>query len=172
MVNFYEETIFTLECHGKTTNDILWIGKYVHDGITKFEHKGKTTDEFMRELFNFNYDNSYGGEVICTELMIVGKTDWWMDRREYDGSEWWEYHTKPSYPDTKIVSPVLKDILSDTMRGASTINNTSGTYQFDIDINVDEIANDYDVKQIASTIEKEIVRKARYRNVNAVSFKR
>lgn len=115
MINFYEEIIDVLKQYGKTPDDILWIGKFRDGHYVKFGHKGKTTDEFMRELFNFNYDNGYGGEVICTELMIVGKTDWWMDRREYDGSEWWEYHTKPSYPDTKIVSPVLKDILSDSV---------------------------------------------------------
>lgn len=95
---------------------------------------------------------------------------------DYTGPAWLD--GTPSKPELVLNAQdtknflALKDILSDTMRGASTINNTSGTYQFDIDINVDEIANDYDVKQIASTIEKEIVRKARYRNVNAVSFKR
>ena len=37
--------------------------------------------------------------------MIVG-WNWWLERREYDGAEWWELETKPIIPNNirKITS--------------------------------------------------------------------
>jgi hypothetical protein len=34
-------------------------------------------------------------------LEIVGD-DWWLERHEYDGAEWWEYKTKPSMPESIV----------------------------------------------------------------------
>jgi hypothetical protein len=28
------------------------------------------------------------------KIIVVGK-DWWLERHEYDGSEWWEFKTMP-----------------------------------------------------------------------------
>ena len=42
----------------------------------------------------FNYDNGFGGAEVHGDLKIVGN-DWWMERGEYDGSEWWEFKTLP-----------------------------------------------------------------------------
>ena len=112
MTNFYEETIETLEWHGKTPDDILWTGTFRDGHYVKFGHKGKTIDEFMRELFNFNYDDDYGKQVIDPWLIIVGKGDWYMERGEDDGSEWWNYNRKPNYPDTEISSPNIKDVVA------------------------------------------------------------
>ena len=61
----------------------------------------------------------------------------------------------------------LKDTLSKAVSGTSNIvGDTNMTY--DIDINVDHIANDYDVDQIANRVQKKIVQSANYRNVNAI----
>ena len=61
----------------------------------------------------------------------------------------------------------LKDTLTKAVSGTGSImNDTNMTY--DIDINVDHIANDYDVDQIANRVQKKIVQSAGYRNVNAV----
>ena len=32
------------------------------------------------------------------DLLIVGK-DFWLERVEYDGSEWWEFKTMPREPE-------------------------------------------------------------------------
>ena len=63
----------------------------------------------------------------------------------------------------------LRDILSTVMKNIpSTENTTYGNTTYDIDINVDHIANDYDVDKVAKRIEKIIVEDANYRNVTMV----
>ena len=39
--------------------------------------------------------------------MVVGN-NWWLERHEYDGSEWWEYKQFPVKPEeTRMVTTVL-----------------------------------------------------------------
>ena len=41
------------------------------------------------------------------DLLIVGD-DWWLERHEYDGAEWWEFKTLPCEPfEEKKVAGVL-----------------------------------------------------------------
>ena len=67
----------------------------------------------------------------------------------------------------------LKDILGSIMTGKtdSTAQN-SGDSIYDIDINIENISNDYDVERMAKKIETLINENARYRNNNAISLKR
>ena len=67
---------------------------------------------------------------------------------------------------------VLKDILSNVLNGASKTQKAGGDNYFDIDIQVEEIANDYDVDQMAARIKQNIYEDSVYRNVNAVNFLR
>lgn len=90
MANFYEETLRVLKSNGKTPNDIRWIGTD--------DKRFLTTD--IKHLFNFEYNNGFGLESINRDLKVVGD-DWWLERHEYDGSEWWEFKTMPSKP-TKV----------------------------------------------------------------------
>lgn len=86
-INFYEETIKILNKHGKTENDIRWVG----------------TDEFyiplekLRIMFDFEYNNGFGRVNIPQSLVVVGD-NWWLERHEYDGAEWWEYKILPTKP--------------------------------------------------------------------------
>ena len=67
----------------------------------------------------------------------------------------------------------LRDILSDLFKGGNfERSGSSGDNYYDIDINVDEISNDYDVDQLAARIKQQIVSDASYRNVNAINFMR
>ena len=91
MPNFKEETLRILENRNKSIEDIRWIGCECF----KIEPK-----EFWK-LANRNYDNGYGGWEIPLDLLIVGD-DWWMERREYDGSEWWEYREKFVEPEKTL----------------------------------------------------------------------
>ena len=61
----------------------------------------------------------------------------------------------------------LRDTLS-SLQGRSFTNQSNGDLNFDIDINVEKIDNDYDVKKVASMVKQEIVKSANYRNVNIV----
>lgn len=66
----------------------------------------------------------------------------------------------------------LKDILSSIMDRKGLQNNAQsvGDMYFNIDINVDEINNDYDVEDLSKKIKQELTDSAMYRNVNLVNF--
>ena len=69
----------------------------------------------------------------------------------------------------------LKDILGEIMKGAGTIKNGNkdgGDNYYTIDINVEELKDDYDVEQLANKIRSMLYEDASYRNVTAVSFSR
>jgi hypothetical protein len=53
-------------------------------------------DQFLK-LFDFQYDNGYGIQRLCGTIWFVNGD--WLERGEYDGSEWWEYKTCPEIPD-------------------------------------------------------------------------
>lgn len=88
MANLLLETKEILEVNGKTIEDIKWVGngKYFVD-INKF-----------LEISNTDYDDGYGSQQVACDLIVVGD-DWWLERREYDGSEWWELKSMPSKPE-------------------------------------------------------------------------
>lgn len=66
----------------------------------------------------------------------------------------------------------LKDILSSIMDRKGLQNNTQsvGDMYFNIDINVDELSNGYDVEDLSKKIKQELTDSAMYRNVNLVNF--
>ena len=94
MVNLLQETESLLSDHGHSSKDVQWVG----NGQIWF-----TWDEFM-EIADTNYDNGFGGQQVAQDLIVVGKY-WWLERHEYDGSEWWAYQTYPTKPDQRRVPP-------------------------------------------------------------------
>lgn len=66
----------------------------------------------------------------------------------------------------------LKDILSSIMdrKGLQNRAQSVGDMYFNIDINVDELSNDYDVEDLSKKIKQELTDSAMYRNVNLVNF--
>jgi hypothetical protein len=58
------------------------------------------------------------------------------------------------------------------MTGSHISTENHGDITYDIDINVENISNDYDIEQVANKIKSLINEDARYRNNNAVSLKR
>jgi hypothetical protein len=90
-MNLLQETIEILTANGKTEKDVLWIGSL----------ELKTTWENFKQVANIDYDSGYGHQVIAEDLLIVG-ADWWMERHEYDGSEWWEFKQHPKEPEKNI----------------------------------------------------------------------
>jgi len=91
-LNFLQETILELQEHNKTTEDVCWCGN------EKFGYFN--WNDFI-EVANFEYYSGYGRAEIAKDLMVVGK-DFWLERHEYDGSEWWEHHKCPEIPDSLI----------------------------------------------------------------------
>lgn len=96
MTNLKEETILCLEEHGKTKDNIKWIG------CSKF----KIPIDLFWKLADNSYDECYGPEEVAADLLIVGD-DWWLERHEYDGYEWWEYKKLPQEPEKILSIPTL-----------------------------------------------------------------
>ena len=93
MENLWKETICDLAENGKTWDDVIGVccGDFQ---ITKAQ---------FEKLANREYDNGYGGAEVAQDLMIVG-TDFWLERHEYDGAEWWEYKQMPKLAEKPLVS--------------------------------------------------------------------
>lgn len=85
MTNFLEETTEVLKDNNKTWKDVVFI---------RNKDKQVADKEAFIKSMDFEYDAGFGSEEIDDELLIVGD-GWWLERHEYDGSEWWEYKECP-----------------------------------------------------------------------------
>ena len=102
MRNFKEETLKKLKEYGKTVEDIKWIG------CRSF----KIPPDLFWELADRFYDCGYGSTEVAPDLLIAGD-NWWLERHEYDGAEWWEYKKIPNEPDKTIDIPSVFPFLYD-----------------------------------------------------------
>lgn len=104
-MNLLKETINMLLDHEKTTDDVVWCGS----------NKQWFTWQEFEALANVKYNNSYGGAEVSESLKIVGE-DFWLERYEYDGAEWWEFKEFPKKPMNHIVPPsVLQENYDDPL---------------------------------------------------------
>ena len=86
MRNLWEETIENLGKHNKSFDDVIAIcGNDFQITKEDFEKHSKT-----------EYDDGYGSPKVAEDLLIIG-ADFWLERHEYDGSEWWEFKQMPQY---------------------------------------------------------------------------
>ena len=62
--------------------------------------EGYTTEEYREFLakLDFEYDSGYGMQEILGTVWLMEEHTW-LERGEYDGSEWWEYTECPKIPD-------------------------------------------------------------------------
>lgn len=95
MANLLEETIKILNDCGKTEDDVLWVG--CCEDWASCCPDVKNTWEWFKSKADFEYDDGYGHEEINMSLVVVGK-DFWLERNNYDGSEWWEFKQMPVEP--------------------------------------------------------------------------
>lgn len=91
MANLLKQTLEILKNNGKSSDDVRWVG--VHAEPYKKKDAEGSWDDFAK-LANIIYDDGYGGNKIERCLVVVGD-DWWLERGEYDGGEWWEFKTLP-----------------------------------------------------------------------------
>lgn len=63
----------------------------LREGYTQEEY-----DEFLEKL-DFEYDSGYGLQHLLGTVWF-NEPNIWMDRGEYDGSEWWEFNICPEIP--------------------------------------------------------------------------
>ena len=86
MRNLWQETNEKLAKNGKCFNDVVAIcGNDFQITKKEFEKYSKT-----------EYDDGFGSPKVAEDLLIIG-ADFWLERHEYDGSEWWEFKQMPKY---------------------------------------------------------------------------
>lgn len=96
MVNLLEETLACMNKHEKTIGDIAWIGS---------KDMEISVDKFM-QLADKWYDDGFGGQEVAVDLVVAFGDGSWIERHEYDGSEWWEYKKTPQCPNFLMENPI------------------------------------------------------------------
>lgn len=89
--NLLVETLSVLTRNGKTESDVLWVGS----------SEVKISWDNFKKLADVEYNNGFGTQEVASDLLIVGD-GWWLERLEYDGSEWWSFKTTPKEPEEFI----------------------------------------------------------------------
>lgn len=97
-MNLLQETIKILNMNGKSLKDIQFV--YTDEGCF-------VPTNGCKQFLDVEYDNGYGENEIRMDLKLVGK-DFWLERHEYDGSEWWEFKQLPKFTKNAnhVVSPI------------------------------------------------------------------
>ena len=85
----FEETEESIRIAGKTEDDVMFVGS--QDGEYRISWK-----EF-EEIADFEYDRGYGCQEIAEDLIVYFNDGSFLSRKEYDGSEWWEYNPMAIY---------------------------------------------------------------------------
>lgn len=86
--NLYEETEMALNQNKHNWDDVHFCavnGMFI--SLWRFKQAAK----------EINYNSDYGYVEINPTCKIVGY-NWWLERRSYDGAEWWEFCTIPEHP--------------------------------------------------------------------------
>lgn len=100
MINLLDETLEIIKENGKSTDEIKFVRckwyEWTSSGAVCYEYY-MTWEDFASQA-NRKYDNGYGGTEVKDDLQIVG-ANWWLERHEYDGSEWWEFKSLPTQPE-------------------------------------------------------------------------
>lgn len=91
MSNLYTEIIEQLVNHGKSEEDVKWAGN----------KDFKIPLEKFWKIAHTHYNNGFGSPKVAEDLIVAGD-NFWLERHEYDGSEWFEYKESPKMPDKEI----------------------------------------------------------------------
>ena len=89
LTNLFKEVDEVLGRNGKCLSDI----RFIMGGGYEI-----SIEDFVRIAAEVNYYGGYGHQYIPEDMMIVGD-DWWLERGEYDGTEWWEFKRLPERPE-------------------------------------------------------------------------
>lgn len=84
--NLLTETLNMMQRQGQSPETVAWVGNGKVAG---------TWDAFAA-LADFSYDAGHDEQNIRQSLVVVFNDGSWLERHEYDESEWWEYKKTPS----------------------------------------------------------------------------
>ena len=94
-MNLLKETLKCVRSSGHTTDDIDWIGTFEY-----------TVD---LDALDVEYDDGFGLVEIAEDLCVFFDDGTRLVRRDYDGSEWWEFvATNPPRPSKHIEHAKVK----------------------------------------------------------------
>lgn len=74
----------------ETIEDLKEYGKSVEDVKCVCGNDFQIPVDLFWKLADVKYDKGFGAQEVATDLKLYGD-DFWMERHEYDGSEWWEF---------------------------------------------------------------------------------
>ena len=100
LVNLKEETLKVMMKHGYCLDDVLGMKVLYGDLFLgdEFEDEEDVCKLIVDDVADFDkldidYDNGYGHQYVMGWIVFKDKT--WLERVEYDGSEWWAYRKCP-----------------------------------------------------------------------------
>lgn len=113
LTNARDELLEVLQSHGVALDEILCAmvgheveteepdpetGSYFVTLHTQLPlgHDAATRDAFFESL-NFEYYAGYGAQTVFGTVWLTQHR--WVERNEYDGSEWWEFRSFPPIPE-------------------------------------------------------------------------
>lgn len=79
--------LLTETLHALDGREVAWVGST--DGEWSM-----TWEEFAR-IADSNYDAGFGAQHVARDLVVVFTDGSWLERGEYDGSEWWADRRAP-----------------------------------------------------------------------------
>jgi hypothetical protein len=105
MINAKKELVKELDNIAKRYSVSVKCALVTYESHYKESHSysslpiGFELDEFLSflEELDFDYNNGHGGQHLHGTVWFDDGS--WMERGEYDGSEWWEYKTTPEIPE-------------------------------------------------------------------------
>lgn len=89
--NLLKETKKVMRDNKVKESDVQWVGN--NDLFFSWDH--------FKTISDVEYDASWGAAHVAQDLVVVG-SDWWLERHEYDGSEWWEFKKLPKKPEREV----------------------------------------------------------------------
>jgi hypothetical protein len=88
-MNLLKETEEDFRRIGKTWDDVSWVGSADVE---------IPVDAFKKAAWATEYDSGYGTQEIPADLIVVFKDGSFLERYEYDGSEYWVHKEIPQRP--------------------------------------------------------------------------
>jgi hypothetical protein len=77
-------------------DNIIEVDPYKSHILLPVNYTPEQFQQFLKDI-DRNYDSGYGGQELFGIIWLIDGT--WLDRGEYDGSEWWSYQCCPIIPD-------------------------------------------------------------------------
>lgn len=103
MTHFYNETLSFLHRNGYKKADVAYCTMLRRSTKLHEDFEFQFSFDTFKSNADFEYHSGYGSAEIEESLKIVLNDGCWIERREYDGSEWWEFVKPPTFDSQKFI---------------------------------------------------------------------